>query len=133
MTDPLIVEAKDLLASANNPYAGRQEDMIRRLVARLEDEIASHAESLSNDKKKIDAAINMGFQYGGIDGGHHKMWVIDRMIRILTDCPSETTVFERGHKFVDYGESEEYKRLVRESCGGEDGPNTYEWDTGCAP
>lgn len=51
-------------------------------------------------------------QYGGIDGSHHKQWVIDQIARILVD---------------DYGE------WVVEMCDGEDGPNTYDWDIGIAP
>jgi hypothetical protein len=66
-----------------------------------------------SDAEKIEAAIELAFQYGGIDGAHHKMWVIDQMLRILT--------------------GDKYDALVRESCDGEDGPDTYGWDTGIAP
>ncbi len=66
-----------------------------------------------NDAHKIDAALELAFRYGGIDGGHHKMWVIDQMIRILA--------------------GDAYEERVKAECAGEDGPNTYEWDTGIAP
>jgi len=46
---------------------------------------------------------------GGIDGGHHKQWVLDQVLRILAGS--------------------EYKNLIAiYESGGE-----YEWDTGIAP
>lgn len=62
--------------------------------------------------KRIIDAIELAIQYGGIDGARHKMWVIDQMLRILSD---------------------DYDKLIRDACNGEDGPKTYEWDTGIAP
>jgi hypothetical protein len=35
------------------------------------------------DSEKIRAAIDIGLEYGWIDGEHHKMWVIDQMLRKL--------------------------------------------------
>lgn len=66
-----------------------------------------------NEKQKIDKAIEIGFAYGGIDGGHHKMWVIDQMLRVL--CGAD------------------YDRQVDRAKYGVDGPNTYSWDEGVAP
>ena len=63
--------------------------------------------------QRISKAIDLGLDYGNIDGGHHKMWVIDQMIRILA-----------GNK---------YDTLLANSCDGEDGPQTYGWDIGIAP
>lgn len=63
--------------------------------------------------RKIDKAIELAVKYGGIDGDHHKTWVIDQMVRALA-----------GKK---------YDALVKEACDGEDGPNTYTWDCGVAP
>ena len=74
----------------------------------------------------VKLALEFASSYGSIDGGHHKMWVIDQMVRALTDCPII--------KEPDFqGESEEYKQWVKEHCAGEDGPDSYEWDCGCAP
>ena len=64
-------------------------------------------------KKRIDEAIEVAVQYGGIDGAHHKTWVIDQMVRALA--------------------GDDYDRIVAEACDGEDGPDTYEWDEGIAP
>lgn len=62
---------------------------------------------------RIEAAIDLAVQYGGIDGDHHKAWVIDQMVMMLA--------------------GDDYERIVREACAGEDGPNTYNWDHGIAP
>lgn len=69
--------------------------------------------SASDNSEKIRRALHVALEYGGIDGGHHKMWVIDQMVRELT-----------GNR---------YDEFIREVCNGEDGPDTYEWDTGIAP
>ena len=64
-------------------------------------------------KEVIDKSVHLAFEYGNIDGGHHKMWVIDQMVKMLM-----------GNK---------YDQFVKEYCNGEGGPNTYEWGTGIAP
>lgn len=63
--------------------------------------------------KRIDAAIELAVRYGGIDGDHHKAWVIDQMIRLLA--------------------GDNYEQLIIEAKDGEDGPNTYSWEVGIAP
>ena len=35
------------------------------------------------EQERIDAAIELAVRYGGIDGDHHKAWVIDQMVRVL--------------------------------------------------
>ncbi len=61
----------------------------------------------------IEKALDIARRYGGIDGSHHRAWVIDQMVRALT-----------GSTYNDF---------VADACNGEDGPNTYEWDIGIAP
>lgn len=58
-------------------------------------------------------ALDFANRYGGIDGDHHKSWVIDQMVRALTGI--------------------EYNPWVRAHNNGEDGPETYGWDVGVAP
>jgi len=90
-----------------------------------------------SDKERIEKAIDFAVRYGGIDGGHHKMWVIDQMVRALTGCPMVTKTAKDVHgndyTYEDQGESPEYMALVAEACDGEDGPETYSWDVGIAP
>ena len=58
---------------------------------------------------QVAAAIMVAFEYGQIDGAHHKAWVIDQMVRALT--------------------STRYESWVKAYCN--DGE--YEWDEGIAP
>ena len=62
---------------------------------------------------RIEQALEIAFFYGQIDGDHHKRWVVDQMVRKLT-----------GARYDDW---------VKDYQDGEDGPETYEWDTGIAP
>jgi len=88
-------------------------------------------------EERIGKALELAVAYGGVDGDHHKAWVIDQMVRALTGCPmvTKTAVDYRGkpYTYEDRGESEEYEKLVADACDGEDGPDTYTWETGIAP
>jgi hypothetical protein len=71
--------------------------------------------SSANDRTATptEAALDIAFQYGGIDGAHHKTWVIDQMVRALT--------------------GDGYEQWVINARDGEDGPETYDWDEGITP
>lgn len=83
-------------------------------------------------EERITKALEFAQKYGMDDGSHHKMWVIDQMVRALTDCPIVTlrSKFPDAYgNYYDYegpGESEEYRRFVAGSAWGE-------WDEGIAP
>ena len=62
---------------------------------------------------RVKEAIDLAVRYGSIDGDHHKAWVIDQMVRALA--------------------GDDYDKIVKRACVGEDGPNTYTWETGIAP
>ena len=66
-----------------------------------------------SEKERINEAIELAVRYGGFDGDHHKAWVIDQMVRVLA--------------------GERYEQIVREARDGEDGPDSYSWETGVAP
>lgn len=80
-------------------------------------------------RRRITEALQVADQYATEDGDHHKMWVIDQMIRNLTGCP----MVERRSRFPDVhgnhytykglGESEEYRAFIGDG----------EWDEGVAP
>ena len=74
---------------------------------------------MMDDNEKVENALSIA-DWGSIDGDHHTMWVIDQMVRALTGCTSDT-------------ETQEYEDWVADFNNGEEGPNTYEWDTGIAP
>ena len=66
-----------------------------------------------DDALKISAALRLLGDFGMFDGAHHKMWVIDQVVRILT--------------------GKDYEEWVKKQKAGDDGPETYEWDEGIAP
>lgn len=76
--------------------------------------------------------------YGGIDGDHHKAWVLDQVARILNGTPviCKEARWANGHSElrVTTGEpSARYLEWVRDTKDGEDGPDTYDYDEGIAP
>ena len=69
--------------------------------------------AVMEDKEKIEKAVKIAWQYAQYDGSHHKMWVIDQMVRVLL------------------GENE-YKNFVN-AYQTLDGEDYYTWDMGVAP
>jgi len=68
---------------------------------------------MMTESEKIDKAIEIAVGFGGIDGDHHKSWVIDQMVRVLA--------------------GDRYESIVADAKAGEDGPDTYDWVVGIAP
>ena len=64
-------------------------------------------------EEKIKKALKFISNYGGIDGAHHKQWTLDQIARILA--------------------GDGYDAWVVSICNGENGPNTYDLNTGIAP
>ena len=88
-------------------------------------------------EQRIQKALSIINDCGGIDGGHHKQWVLDQVARALTGCPmvTEQAIAYTGqpYEYEAQGESEEYKEWVRKHKDGVAGPETEDWDTGIAP
>ena len=63
--------------------------------------------------EKEEQALKLATDGIFIDGGHHKQWYLDQIVRVLT-----------GDDYLKYVASEE---------SGEDGPETYLWEEGIAP
>lgn len=86
---------------------------------------------------RVQKALNVASKYGTTDGDHHKMWVIDQMVRELTGCPlvKETAIAYNGvkYEYETLDENETYNEWVRSFEDGVDGPETYSWDEGCPP
>lgn len=61
----------------------------------------------------LKSALNVLASYGQEDGAHHKTWCIDQAVRAIL--------------------GPDYDEFVRAYQTGEDGPDSYEWDTGIAP
>ena len=80
----------------------------------------------------------LSFVLGGVpDGDHHKAWMIDQIVRILTGCQAETVALTdcNGIAFDAevLGANDEYFEFLRQYSNGEDGPHTYTWDVGIPP
>jgi hypothetical protein len=73
-----------------------------------------------------DQTLRIALRFGGIDGEHHKNWVIDQMVRALTGCEFNTND-------VCVKESQEYKNFVEDAKYDEKGEDVYYWDCGKAP
>jgi hypothetical protein len=90
-----------------------------------------------------DWALAYIVAYGGIDGEHHKTWVLDQVTRILNGTPVLTVmakwsnesgqVVQEVLRFTTGQPSQQYLDFVTRANHGEDGPNTYEWDQGISP
>ena len=76
---------------------------------KVADENTRLLEQVKKQKEVIDKVRNIAYEYGQIDGDHHKTWVIDQMIRELLGT--------------------EYDNFIKEY--EEDGE--YTWDIGIAP
>ena len=63
--------------------------------------------------KQIKKALDLIFEYGQIDGGHHKAWVIDQIVRILI--------------------KDKYDEWVKNYIYDEETGDTYTWDKGIVP
>lgn len=77
-------------------------------------------------------------KYGGIDGDHHKTWVLDQIARIIhgTKVIIKLAKWDDGqqeYRFTLDEPSVQYDQWVANVCDGEDGANTYDYDTGIAP
>lgn len=66
-------------------------------------------------EQRIRDALEIAQKYGQIDGSHHKTWTIDKMVKIL--C----------------GSKQNYNKFIEKFEEGDDGPKTYEWDSGIVP
>ncbi|EOF5934054.1 hypothetical protein ACK1D7_004006 [Salmonella enterica] len=68
---------------------------------------------MTDEQQRIERAIELASRFGGSEEVHHLRWVIDQMVRELA--------------------GERYNQVVASACAGEDGPDTWRWDTGIAP
>lgn len=86
---------------------------------------------------RIEAALEVANRWGGTQEDHHRQWVVDQMVRVLTGCPLEpydqSDPAAKVDNFGILGESEAYRAFVADHTHGEDGPDTYGWETGIAP
>jgi hypothetical protein len=75
--------------------------------------IAAGQEDFLTTRARLERALSLINRFGGIDGAHHKTWVIDQVVRILA--------------------GDGYDEWVRQHCAGDEGQKTYSWDVGIPP
>ena len=85
------------------------------------------------DYTQSDWALKYIEKYGGIDGAHHKDWVLDQVARILNGTKVIVTVakWENGeeeYRIILDEPTDKYKEWVIEICGDE-----YDYEEGIAP
>lgn len=85
-----------------------QNDLKCLLAEREQDK--ARIQELEEERKRV---LDLIFEYGQIDGGHHKMWVIDQIVRILT--------------------KDGYNEWVKNYVYDEETGDIYSWDKGIAP
>lgn len=98
-------------------------------------------DSPMKDWTRVDIAMNFVERYGGIDGDHHKAWVLDQVARALKGAPiidlriASWSTGETNLRW-ELGSSTEYELWVVDMLGEYDPEKeTYEYryDTGIAP
>jgi hypothetical protein len=76
--------------------------------------------------------------YGGIDGTHHKDWILDQIARVMKGTPiviklAKWSNGQQEFRISTGDPSKEYLDWVTEMKSGEDGPDTYGYEEGIAP
>lgn len=102
-----------LRSGTDLPFPAVTDRHLLARVAQLTAELEGAEEKRDKLMNAAASAVEVAVRYGGIDGDHHKAWVIDQMVRVLVGG--------------------EYEKLVAAAKCGENGPNTYSWDVGIAP
>lgn len=90
-------------------FADSEEEARKIVNAEFGDKPREPTEYEKDLRLRVDEVLDVIFKYGQIDGEHHKTWVIDQVVRLLT--------------------KEAYQKWIEDYC--EDGQ--YEWDEGITP
>ena len=91
----------------------RNEKQVQITTYNLFENIETILSMLKEKDEKIEKVLELIFQYGQTDGEHHKAWIIDQVVRILT--------------------GEKYKEWIKEYIYDEETGESYSWYKGIAP
>jgi len=105
-----VEDIKSILSNVERmqEYTGETSVDINELIDEILTINAAH--ELQNKR-----ALDKAYDFGQIDGSHHRLWVIDQMVRDL--CGDEDVYKQWVAKFEEPLENGDY----------------YEWDCGIAP
>ena len=105
-----VKRCKELIKIEHANWIGMSnQSAISNVLAEREQD-KKRMQELEEERKKV---LDLIFEYGQIDGGHHKMWVIDQIVRILT--------------------RDKYNEWVKNYVYDEETGDVYSWDKGIAP
>lgn len=78
------LDAAEKINYFRNLFYKEPDTTVEGLVANaINDYIPPLMQDYKHNAEKIAKALSIAFQYGQIDGDHHKAWVIDQMVRAL--------------------------------------------------
>ena len=98
------------IEAVDSDYYDEEYELYKNRVKQFETVLSM----IKEKDKEIEKALEIAFQYGQIDGDHHKTWVIDQMVRFLTG--------DKYNEFVKEYETDE-----------ETGEKEWTWKNGIAP
>jgi hypothetical protein len=105
----------------------------------LGEEVVDAKDTPYADYTASDWAMEFIERYGGIDGDHHKLWLLDRVARLLKGAPVEVRLakWDSGHEEYRFsiGTSDDYEEWVEYMKGWneEEGEYDYSYDWGDSP
>jgi methyltransferase-like protein len=103
----------------------------------MENYLGSFEVAIENTPFKVYTPIDwieyFIMRYGGIDGSHHKDWVLDQCMQICNGTEVMIEEARWGNGQTEYRvslkePSEKYKERIQAVCGDD-----YEWNCGIAP
>ena len=93
----------------NVTFRERQANALENILAEREQD-KKRIQELEEEREKV---LDLIFEYGQIDGAHHKMWVIDQIVKILT--------------------KDKYNTWIKNYVYDEETGDVYDWDKGIKP
>lgn len=109
-----MTKKQETIENLTNLLKQRDEKEVTITTFDLFENIETVLSMLKERDEKIEKVLELLFQYGQIDGDHHKTWVIDQTVRILTG--------DKYNEFVKEYEIDE-----------ETGEKEWTWKNGIAP
>ncbi len=99
----------------------------------LGETIVDKSETEYKDYTQTDLALMYIDCYGGIDGAHHKTWVLDQVTRILmgTNLIYKIAKWDNGHSEIRFTTDEPSQKYLDYVKNTED--DGYEIDVGISP
>ena len=108
-----MTKKQETIENLTNLLKQRDEKEVTITTFDLFENIETVLSMLKERDEKIEKVLELLFQYGQIDGDHHKAWVIDQIVKILT--------------------KDKYDEWVRNYVYDEETGDTYSWYKGIAP